>query len=110
MLQRHREVNKQRNAKHEADLEKKKLNFEKEAKLQHLEQTKLEMDEKEKKLFFFDNYQNMEREKRAKILAWTKTFPRKTGSLWGTQIKMGKRDPNEPIVSRREKLAAKAKK
>ena len=48
------EVYKQWNAKREADLEAQKLNFEKEAKLQHLEQTKLEMDEKEKKLFFFD--------------------------------------------------------
>ena len=104
------EVYKQWNAKREADLEAQKLTFEKEAQLQHIEQTKLEMDEKEKKLFFFDNYQDMEREKRAKYLAWTKTFPKKTGSLWGTQIKMGKRDPNEPIVSRREKLAAKAKK
>ena len=35
-------------------MEAQKLDFEKEAKLQHLEQTKLEMDEKEKKLFFFE--------------------------------------------------------
>ena len=66
------------------------------------------MEEKEKKLFFFDNYYEMEREKRKRYIAWRKTFPPKTGSLWGTHIKAGLKDPN--VTSRQERLKAKREK
>merc|ERR1712223_656935 len=67
-----------------------------------------ELEEKEKKLFFFDNYYEMEREKRARVIKWKKTFPPKTGSLWGTHIKAGLKDPN--VTSRQQRVAAKNKK
>ena len=81
-----------------------------EAKLQEIQQKKYKMDEEEKKLFFFENYEDMEKEKRAKYLQWTRTFPKKTGVLFGKQIRMGLRDKNVPLISRRDRIAAKSKK
>jgi len=103
------EVYNQWNLKREEDLEAQKENFEKQSKLQEIEQTKVKLDEKEKKLFFFDNYYDMEREKRARIIAWRKRFPSKTGKTWGTPIKMGLKSKQEPHISRVDQLNAKRK-
>ena len=89
-------VYKEWNDKREQDLEAQKENFEKQAKLQEIEQTKVKLDEKEKKLFFFDNYYDMEREKRGRIIEWRKKFPAKAGRNWGTPIKMGLKSQQEP--------------
>ena len=103
------EVYKQWNLKREEDLEAQKESFEKQSKLQEIEQTKVKLDEKEKKLFFFDNYYDMEREKRARIIAWRKRLPSKTGKTWGTPIKMGLKSKQEPHISRVDQLNAKRK-
>ena len=103
------EVYKRWNQEREEALDGQKKYFEQQAKFSEIEQSKIQLDEKEKKLFFFDNYYGMEREKRQRVLEWTKTFPKKTGSLFGTPIRMGKKDPRNPPISRREKLAAKRK-
>ena len=67
----------------------------------------MKLQEEESKLFFFENYNKMEREKRIKYLKWVKTFPSRKG--WGQKIKMGLRDPNVPLVTRKERQAAKKK-
>merc|ERR1711962_616438 len=103
------EVYNQWNLKREEDLEAQKESFEKQSKLQEIEQTKVKLDEKEKKLFFFDNYYDMEREKRARIIAWRKRLPSKTGKTWGTPIKMGLKSKQEPHISRVDQLNAKRK-
>lgn len=43
------------------------------------------MAKKEEELFFFDNYDKMEKEKTEKFAHWQKTWPRRT---WARQIKM----------------------
>merc|ERR1712083_278246 len=90
-------VYKEWNDKREQDLEAQKENFEKQAKL----------EEKEKKLFFFDNYYDMEREKRGRIIEWRKKFPAKAGRNWGTPIKMGLKSQQEPHTSRVDRLNSK---
>ena len=75
--------------------------------LQQIDQYKIKLREEEAKLFFFENYNQMEREKRIKYLEWRKYFPSRKG--WGKQIKMGLRDRNVPLVTRKERQAAKKK-
>jgi hypothetical protein len=61
--------------------------FVKEAKLRELEAAARQLAEKEEELFFFDNYDKMEKEKLEKFAEWRKTWPRRT---WARQINMGK--------------------
>ena len=76
------------------------------AKLQEFDQHKVKIEEEEERLFFFDNYEQMEQGKRTKFAEWRKTWPRRT---WAPQIKFGWRDPNVPLVTRRDRQAAKQK-
>lgn len=73
-------------------------------KKQFFQQEKLKLNEEEQRLFFFDNYEAMEREKHERYLKWKRTW-----RTYKTGINFPQRDPNVPIVSRRERLAAKAK-
>ena len=53
--------------------------YEKELRLEKLDQLKRDLAEKEERLFFFDNFEDMERHKNKKFAKWTKTFPPKSG-------------------------------
>ena len=77
------------------------------SKLQEIEQYKIKIQEEESKLYFFEKYNQMEREKRIKYMKWKQTFPSRKG--WGQKIKMGLRDPNVPLVTRKDRQAAKKK-
>ena len=77
------------------------------SKLQEIEQYKVQLQEEEAQLYFFENYNQMERDKRIKYLNWRKTFPSRKG--WGQKVKMGVRDPNVPLVTRKDRQAAKKK-
>lgn len=93
------------NSQRENELEIQHKESQLEDKKQHIQQVKLKLHEEEQKLFFFDNYNAMERQKHERFLKWRKTWRKfKSG------IHFPPRDPNMPIVSRRERLAAKAKK
>jgi hypothetical protein len=75
------------NRDREAELETQYKIFVKEAKLRELEAASRQLAEKEEELFFFDNYDKMEKEKLEKFAEWRKTWPRRT---WARQINMGK--------------------
>ena len=51
----------------------------KESRLQSLEEKKKEIAKQEEKLFFFDNYSDMEKKKTQKFIKWRSTWPPKTG-------------------------------
>jgi len=57
-----------------------------ESKIKELESAAKQIAEKEEELFFFDNYDKMEKEKTEKYANWRKTWPRRT---WARQINMG---------------------
>jgi len=63
----------------EEELAKQMEMYRKELRRQKLEQTKKELTEKEEKLFFFENFDQMEREKVHKYNQWASTFPPKSG-------------------------------
>ena len=84
-----------------------KRNFET-AKLQEIEQEKVKLEEEEKRLFFFENYNEMEFEKRKRWLKHTKTFPKATGKDYGKPIRFGKSDI--PYTTRAERKALKNRK
>jgi len=66
-------------ADREAELRHQMNMYEKELRMAALKKTKLELEEKEEELFFFDNYEQMEKEKIKKYQDWRKTFPPKSG-------------------------------
>ena len=70
----------------ETELERQYQEFLKESRTKELESVAKKMAEKEKELFFFDNYDQMEKEKAEKYTAWRRTWPRRT---WARQINMG---------------------
>lgn len=71
----------------EAELENQYKLFLKESKLKELADTARQLAEKEEELFFFDNYDKMEKQKLEKFGEWRRTWPRRT---WARQINMGK--------------------
>ena len=74
------------NQDRETELERQYQEFLKESRIKELESVAKKMAEKEKELFFFDNYDQMEKEKAEKYAAWRRTWPRRT---WARQINMG---------------------
>ena len=76
----------------------------KKSKLQEIEQNKLKLEEEERKLFFFDNYEAMELEKRVKIREWKKTFPRRT---FAPKITLGISPPDGVYSTRAARKALK---
>ena len=74
------------NQDRETELERQYQEFLKESRTKELESVAKKMAEKEKELFFFDNYDQMEKEKAEKYTAWRRTWPRRT---WARQINMG---------------------
>ena len=79
-----------------------KLNMER-GKMQEFEQQKIKLAEEERKLFFFDNYEAMEKEKRERLANWRKYFPRRT---FMPQIKLGITRPGEAYSTRKSRWQA----
>jgi len=65
--------------------------WEKNERKQQLSQRQQELAREEERLFFFENYAKIEKEKQAKFREWQKTWPRKSG------IKV---DPNRRKVAK----------
>merc|ERR1712029_558456 len=73
-------------ADRERQLQKQMEIYQRELRQQKLEETRREMALKEEKLFFFDEYERMEKEKVRKYREWQRTWPKATG------IKMPERE------------------
>lgn len=72
------------NKSRDDELQKHYEGMKRSARLESIEQTKKDLQEKEEGLFFFDNFDKLEMEKEEKLRAWRRTFPRKTWGLGPT--------------------------
>ena len=70
----------------EVQLQKQMEVYQKELRQQKLDEARREMALREEQLFFFDNYEQMEKEKVRKYRRWASTFPPASG------IKMPERE------------------
>jgi len=67
------------NLQRDAELQKQMELYQKEVRAQKLKEARREIALQEEELFFFDNYEQMEREKVRKYKQWRQTFPPKSG-------------------------------
>lgn len=77
------------NKTREDELDRQYQLYLKNSKIQQLDQKKKTLQEQEERLFFFDNYEAMEKAKRAKFVEWRKTWPKRT---WANLITLRPRE------------------
>jgi hypothetical protein len=56
------------------------------ARLESIQQTRLQLEQEEERLFFFQNWDRIDMEKEEKVAQWVRTLPRTDWNLVSTKL------------------------